>query len=177
MTKAINKRIITAIICALLAVIAAAFSVNIPANAAGNIGKAKAKSIALKDAKVKKKSATFIKCKLKKDNGVKQYDIEFLTKRYKYEYEIKAKNGKILDKEKEKIKNYKGNDIGKAKAKSIAVKDAGFKKSAVIFKKCKLDVDNGIRLYEVEFTKGSKKYEYDINSKSGKIIDKDIDYI
>ena len=168
-----NKKLFTTVMSVTLAAIIALFTLYIPAEAAGNISKTKAKTIALKDAKVKKKNAVFIKAKLEKDDGIKQYDIEFITKKYKYEYEIKAKNGKILDRDKEKIKNYKGKDIGKTKAKNIALKDAGFKKSQVEFTKCHLDVEHHIRIYEVEFIKGIKEYEYDINAKTGKILDKD----
>lgn len=65
--------------------------------------------------------------------------------------------------------------IGVDKAKSIALKDAGLSASSVTFTKAKLDRDDGIRVYEIEFFTGSKEYEYEINAATGKIIDKDID--
>lgn len=174
-TKSGKKLIsIASIFLALLTILSISF---IPTDAYTYIGKKKAKSIAVKNAKVKRKNVVFTQCKIETENGVKQYEVEFFSKRYKYEYEIKATNGRILDKEKEKLKNYKGKDISVKKAKSIAVKDAGFKKKDVKFKKCKLDVEKGYRVFAVKFTKGKKKYEYDINSKTGKIVDKEVERI
>lgn len=175
MTTIKNKRLFISIVSVILAA-ATVFSLSLlPSNAAANIGKKKAKTIAVKNAKLKKKNVIFTKCKLEYDDGVKQYNVEFFSKRYKFEYEIKASNGKILDKDKESFTNYKGKDIGKKKAKSIAVKNAGFTKSSVTFKKCKLDIEKRLRVYEVEFIKSNKYYEYDINAKNGKIVDKDVD--
>lgn len=162
------------IICVLLSLMMILTSGFVTANAA-TISKAKAKSIALKDAKVKKSKATFIEAKLTTDDGVKQYDIEFIAGSKYYDYEIKAKNGKILEKEVKKLKNPAKKYISKSKAKSIALKDRGFTKSQVTFKKCKLDVEKRYVIYEVEFYKGYKEYEYDINAKTGKIISRDID--
>ena len=65
--------------------------------------------------------------------------------------------------------------IGVDKAKSIALKDAGLSASSVTFTKAKLDRDDGLRVYEIEFFTSSKEYEYEINAATGKIIDKDID--
>lgn len=140
-----------------------------------NITMAKAKSIALKNANVKKSNAKFIKTKLDYDDGIKVYEIEFKTKNKKYDYEITAKSGKIISKEVKKIANSSGKKITMAKAKSIALKNAGFKSSQVTFTKAKLDYDDGLQVYEIEFYKGHYEYEYEINAKTGKIISKDID--
>jgi len=61
--------------------------------------------------------------------------------------------------------------IKAAKAVEIALKDAGFEKVAdVNLKKC--EVDGGIvsPVYEIEFTKFLREYEYDIDARSGRII-------
>ena len=139
------------------------------------ISLAKAKSKALKNANVKKSKAKFIKTKLDYDDGIQVYDIEFKTKNKKYDYEITAKSGKIISKEVKKIANSSGKKITMAKAKSIALKNAGFKSSQVTFTKAKLDYDDGLQVYEIEFYKGHYEYEYEINAKTGKIISKDID--
>ena len=66
--------------------------------------------------------------------------------------------------------------IGVDKAKSIALKDAGLSSSEATFTKAKLDKDDGIALYEIEFFSGNTEYDYEINATSGKIRDKDIDW-
>lgn len=55
-------------------------------------------------------------------------------------------------------------------AKSIALKDSGKDEGSVTFKKQKLDRDNGIYEYEIEFHDGVTEYEYDINAQTGDII-------
>jgi uncharacterized membrane protein YkoI len=159
-------------LCAIIALMMIITSGLITAEAK-TISKEKAKSIAIKDAGIKKSKAVFIETKLKTDDGVKQYDIEFVSGSKSYDYEIKANNGKILEKEVKKIKNPTKKFITKAKAKKIALKDSGFKKSEVNFKKCKLDIENRYVIYEVEFYKNSREYEYEINAKTGKIMSRD----
>ncbi len=66
--------------------------------------------------------------------------------------------------------------IGVDEAKSIALKDAGLSSSSVRFTKAKLDREDGIIIYDVEFYTNGTEYEYEINATSGKIISKDIDW-
>lgn len=68
-------------------------------------------------------------------------------------------------------------DIGIDKATEIALEDAGFKESDVKFTKQNPDIDDGVNIYEVEFTSGETKYEYDIDAATGKILDRDTDSI
>ena len=68
-------------------------------------------------------------------------------------------------------------DIGIDKAIEIAVADAGFSVGDVNITKQNPDIDDGINIYEVEFTQGETKYEYDIDAATGKILDRDTDSI
>lgn len=147
------------------------------------ITKAKAKSIALKHAGVSASKATFVKAKLDYEDGRRVYEIEFYSGNTEYDYEILASNGKIISYDKD-IENYKiprkntssSTYIGKAKAKSIALKDAGVSTSSATFTKTKLDYEDGIRVYEIEFYTNSAEYEYEINAKTGKIRDMDVEH-
>ena len=65
--------------------------------------------------------------------------------------------------------------IGVDKAKSIALNNAGLAASSVTFTKAKLDREDGVRVYEIEFCTSTKEYEYEINAKTGKILDKDVE--
>ena len=67
--------------------------------------------------------------------------------------------------------------IGKSRAKNIALADAGVSSSAADFIRVELDRDDGVRVYEIEFTAGDKEYEYEIHAVTGKIRDKDVDSI
>ena len=68
-------------------------------------------------------------------------------------------------------------DIGIDKATEIALTDAGLKESDVQFTKQNSDIDDGVSIYEVEFTSGETKYEYDIDAATGNIRDRDTDSI
>lgn len=65
--------------------------------------------------------------------------------------------------------------IGKDKAKSIALKNAGTTSSKVRELDVELDADDGVLVYEVDFKYGNKEYEYEINAKTGSIIHKDVE--
>ena len=65
----------------------------------------------------------------------------------------------------------KAQNIGIDEAKRVALKNAGASESQVRFTKAKLDYDDGVAKYEIEFVKGNTKYEYEINAKTGEIID------
>lgn len=148
----------------------------------------KAKQIALADAGVSAADAKFIKAKADYDDGVKVFDIEFISGSKEYEYEINAASGKITDRDVESVKTrpqtvkesttsaaaeQKGDFIGVDSAKQKALSHAGLNSADVRFTKVKLDKDDGISVYEIEFISGRYEYEYEINAETGKILDWD----
>ena len=152
-------------------------------NHTADIGVEKAKEIALKDAGVS--GVTFVKAKLDYDDGVRVYDIEFYKDNVEYDYEIDAATGQIREKDWD-IENYtipqinhnNNNlnytyDIGAERAKEIALKDAGV--SGVFFKKVKIDFEDGVRVYDVEFYKGNVEYEYEIDAATGEIRERSVE--
>ena len=159
--------------------------------APSNIGVEKAKAIALRDAKVS--NVTFVKAKLDRDNGVLIYDVEFYKGNVEYDYEIEATTGRILERDRDienyvipknppkkqvttnkqnAVNQYKG-DIGVEKAKTIALRDANV--GQVNFIKAKLDYDDGIYKYDIEFYASNMEYDYEIEASTGRILEKDID--
>lgn len=62
-----------------------------------------------------------------------------------------------------------GSYISGEKAQSIALEHAKLSSSAVSKLKTELDADDGVMIYEVEFTYKGTEYEYDINAKTGAI--------
>lgn len=142
------------------------------------IGVAAAKEKALADAEVSSSKAKFTKAKLKYDDGIRYYDIEFYTSNAEYDYEIHAYTGRVLERDYEKIKKPVEDKryIGVSKAKQIALKDAGFSSSEVDFVKAKLDKEDGERVYEIEFYSGRMEYEYTIDAYTGEILEWDSGY-
>ena len=66
-------------------------------------------------------------------------------------------------------------DIGREKAKSIALSHAGVKESAASRLSVEKDYDDGRIEYSVEFTANGKEYDYEIHGESGKILDYDVE--
>lgn len=67
--------------------------------------------------------------------------------------------------------------ISKDKALSIALFHANLPKDKVWVKKNKIDIDDGIKVFEIEFHANNKEYEYDIDASTGEIRSFDIDSI
>ena len=65
--------------------------------------------------------------------------------------------------------------IGESKAKEIALDHAGLSSSQVTFYKAVLDWDDGRAVYDVEFWKDNKEYDYEIDALTGSIRDYDFD--
>lgn len=143
---------------------------------AKKLTRADAKNAALKKAGVK--SADVKKwTKVKLDGN--EWEIKFQTKTYQYEVEINARTGKVKDFEKKKISSGSGQKIDLEKAKTVALNHA--KKQADItgsvkYTKAKLDRDDGMELYEIEFRYGRLEFEYEIDAKTGGIVKWDMEY-
>ena len=142
------------------------------------ITKEAAKNAAFTKAGITSSQATLVKVEYdaNDDDHGQVYDVEFQANGYKYSYEIDANDGSILEIKKKKLKVKKkvtdsSTYIGAAAAKSIALKHAGLKSSAVQFTKAKLTTDDGIKIYDVEFYSGDTEYDYEINATTGKIIE------
>ena len=147
------------------------------ADKAKKISADKAKKIALGDAKLAEKDVTFVKVELEFENSRLVYDVEFYSGNVEYDYDIDAVSGAIVSSDRD-IENYSipaqqttvapAADIGVEKAKEIALSHAGV--GSARFTKAKIDYENGIKVYEIEFKVGNMEYEYDINVSNGAII-------
>ena len=146
-----------------------------------------AKAAALKDAGLSESDVTFKKTELDHSHGTQVYDIEFYTSDTKYDYEIDASNGTVLEKNIEQfqiqtnptnsaINSSDNNYIGVDRAKEIALNHAQLNESDVQFVKAKLENDDGGVEYEIEFYSGRTEYDYTIDAVSGNIIEYDVDY-
>ena len=178
-----KKALIIIAILVILLIGALAVGINIYNNIANNseISKQGAIEIALENANVKESDAARISAYLNLDDLKRKYEIEFVAGDYEYEYEIDADNGLILDFSKEKIglnvpaiPDPNSNEyIGEESAKQVAYDNAGV--SEVSFVRVHLDSDDGIVYYDVEFRSGDYEYNYDIDAKSGALLERDID--
>ena len=167
------KKII-AIVLALATVFT--FSATAFAAPSGRINKAQAKQIALDHAGFTENEVRFTKAKLDFDDGIFEYDIEFFVGRVEYDYTIAAADGRIIEFDIDgKEPAAPADIITKDEAKAIALGHAGVAESEVRFTKAKLDFDDGIFEYDIEFFVGRVEYDYTIAAADGRIIEFDID--
>ena len=154
--------------------------------AAKKITADEAKRIALAHAKLAEKDVTFVKVELElEDNNRYEYDVDFYSGNVEYDYEIDAVSGAILSADRD-IENYviptqpstaavnsQISEISVERAKQIALSHAGV--GSARFKKAKLDYENGVKVYEIEFKVGNLEYEYDINVSNGAVISSSVE--
>ena len=108
-----------------------------------------AKRIALAHAKLAEKDVTFVKVELELENYV------------------------IPTQPSTAAANTQTSEISVERAKQIALSHAGF--GSARFKKAKLDYENGVKVYEIEFKVGNLEYEYDINVSNGAIVSSSVE--
>ena len=116
------------------------------------------------------------------------YEVELHTAWGEFEYLVDAYTGKVISGQKDllttastpnvttKLSDQKpdpsgtAQDIGYAKAKSIALNHAGVSENEAYNMDIELDNEDGILVYEVEFKSGNMEYDYEINAATGAIL-------
>ncbi len=161
-----------------------------------------AKQEALNDAGVKESDAVFKQAKLDTDDdtGIVKYEVDFFANDKDYEYDIDAVTAKIIKTDVDRMdaedyqemkalqaaeaekkaaaeKKSGSEEITEQKALEIALNQAGLTANDVSYADTHLDFDDdtGITKYDVEFRAGMKEYSYEINSKTGEIVDFEVE--
>lgn len=158
------------------------------------IGTEAAKALAIEASGVVESDAVFERTELDNKNGINYYEVDFTANGQKYEYDVDAITGVIIDSQSKPNKNNQpaanqnqqtnnnttqnttGNLITEDKAKEIALNHAGLKSDEVTFIKTGLERDDGKQKYEVEFYSADRKeYDYEIDASTGEILSYDYD--
>jgi len=160
-------------------------------SAAGGITLEKAKEIALAIAGFSPLQATFTQARRVSDDGIAIYELEFIINGWIYEFDIHVGTGVVLDYKRKNdaapettaqsviepsqtterhSKTDAPGEIGLEKAKEIALADAGFTAEQVRFERAKRGREDGVVIYEIEFEKDGREYEYEIHAGTGAIL-------
>lgn len=150
-------------------------------------------AIALGHAGLAADEVTNLKTKREVDDGVPEFDIDFRSGDYEYDYTIHAETGKVLewDKDYKPLKVAETQpvetvpvetepavvELTKEEVIAIALEHAGLTADDVTRVKSEYDVDDGTPEWEIEFRSGRMEYEYTIHAETGKILewDKEMD--
>ena len=125
------------------------------------------------------------------DESPAHYEVELHTAWGEFEYLVDAYTGKVISGQKDLLTTAStpstpnattkpsdqkpdpfgtAQDIGYAKAKSIALNHAGVSENEAYDMAIELDDEDGILVYEVEFKSGNMEYDYEINAATGAIL-------
>lgn len=155
-------------------------------NKTSYIGAEKAKTAALAHAGLAGKEVSFTKVEFDRDDGVSLYEVKFRYENTKYEYEINALTGAVIQHESEQKRDLFNSNktdsnssqekiptvfIGIEQAQNIALKHAGLSGKQVSFEKIELDQDDDDpAVYELEFSYEQTEYEYEIDALTGAVL-------
>ena len=117
------------------------------------------------------------------DESPAHYEVELHTVWGEFEYLVDAYTGKVISGQKDLLTTASTpnettkpttsetvQDIGYAKAKSIALNHAGVSENTAYDMDVELDDEDGTLVYEVEFKSGNMEYSYEINAATGAIL-------
>ena len=142
----------------------------VPENA---INAQKARSIAFEHAGVAAENVTDFEIDLDRKNGVTVYEVEFRAGDTEYDYVINAQTGEVVSFKKKReaasTPEQKA-EITPAKAGEIAFEHAGVSRGEAADYRSKLENEDGLWVYEIEFRVGKTEYEYEIDAETGRII-------
>lgn len=147
-----------------------------------------AKEIALQHAGVQANSVNFTKIEQDMDNGIKEYEIEFLGNNTKFDYTINAETGKIIGHKHEMMRQHHNNGamhgqnhhqqancIDNSRATSLALQHANLHHDQVHRLNCYQDMEDGRSVYKVKFWKDYTEYEYEIDAATGDILEFEVE--
>ena len=145
------------------------------APAVTDVGESKAKAAAFAHAGVKENEVTGLKVKKDYDDGRLEYEIEFRAKDTEYDYTVNGRDASVLEFDSVYYAPSTAADIGKDKAKSVALAHAGLTESQVTGLRVEKDEDDGRMEYEIEFRSGGMEYEYTIDAATGSVLEHEKD--
>ena len=185
-------KLIVAVLCVLLLLAAGAFSVmhagaSSNASDTSDISMQQATEVALQDAGFSSSEVESLSGNLDSDDEVRHYDVRFVSQCMEYDYEIKASDGTILEKDREAVETHSSSQnvslpaesstmtdsdfISIDEAKSIALQVSGVDASNAVFTEAELNVDDGVHIYEIEFISGDMEYSFEINAMTGSVAE------
>ncbi len=158
---------------------------NVPKQQLGMMNAQQAKQIALQHAGFHDNQISSLRIEQEMDDGRMEFEVDFKSGDYDYEYKINGNTGQILFHSFEKRRlNLLGvfksstpdNLIQSDYAVQTALNHAGLKQQDVVMGKFSYDFDDGEHIYEIGFYKNYIEYQYEIDAETGEIYKCEVDY-
>lgn len=168
-----------------LALIAGAYWMGRSAGTGKDVGEETAKLAALGHAQVSESGLSRYEIARDDNDGAPVYEVKFTADGVEYNYEISAADGSIVRFQKEldgaaspivtpvvtePVPQNPAGDIGEARAWEIAYGHAGVTAEDAAALPAKRDYENGVPVYELEFSSGGYEYDYEISAAEGSVV-------
>ena len=154
--------------------------------------KEEAKTIALNHAGIAETEVTGLRIEYDVERGAQEWEVDFRSGDWEYDYEINAETGAVLKGEKEydppkaaktqkpaetqpqatepsKTETTGEKKLSADEAKAIALNHAGLQESQVKGLRAEYDGDDRVPEWEVEFYADGLEYDYEIHAETGEI--------
>lgn len=166
---------------------AAAITPETPTQTVAVLSEEDAKTIALEHAGLRAGDVTHILVETDRDDRKKVLEVEFRAGDVEYDYSIDAETGMILEKDKDydledrkptesPVTEPAVTELTKEAAIAIALEHAGLTEADVTQLQAKMDRDDGITGWDIEFHDGDYEYDYTIHAVTGEILEWDKEY-
>ena len=112
------------------------------------------------------------------EDGRTEYELEFVSGTTRYQYEISAEDGAVLESSQEAIEQIPGNIQGVIsvdEAKAAVLNHAGFTAEQVAYTKIELEQEHGGAEYEIDFYAEGKEYSSKVDAVTGAILEYEMD--
>ena len=159
------------------------------------ISKNEAKDIVSNNMNVSSSDLYFESIDFEMDKSV--YEVEVYYQNRDYEYKIDAKDGKIIYTDFNTTNSINDNNSNNSntngstnngnnattasitveEAKTIALTHANLTEDTVSLLRTEQEYENGVLVYEIDFTHGGFEYDYKINANTGEVVSYDRDSI
>lgn len=162
--------------------------------------KEEAKTIALEHAGLTESQVTGLRIEYDAERATAEWDIDFRSGDWEYDYEVNAETGAVIKGEKEydperaakptepapaqpaeaqpaevlPAQTEAPKKLSAEEAKNIALKHAGLTEAE--FLRTEYDVDDGRHHWDVEFHSGDWEYDYEIHAETGEIFKSEKEY-
>lgn len=153
---------------------------------------AEAEAIALEHAGLTREEVTGLRSEYDVERGTPEWDVDFRSGDWEYDYEVNARTGSVIKGEKEydpvKVKPAAPEKPATPKkpaetktltgeeAQAIAMKHAGLTAAEVTGLRSEYDVDRGISHWDIDFRSGDWEYDYEVNAKTGEVLKSEKEY-